>query len=484
MPNTNKLPKDLQDKLIKWEQNKPEFRSAKMLEDIGLIVEDMSNTLAEQSKDGKAFSKDLGVILLDMRASLSAFNSKDELVIPDYAKPVVEALNTLESAIAKSIGKIDLKPTFNPTIQVDSPKVDVSVPDIDLRGIEKVLKKDIPAAFDKAIKSMPKMEMPENDLSPLLDVLTEVSNKLDSIDTATRMKPQPGSMKVTSDTLATEATLIEVRDAINGNPSTNFALYGSTSDATYDYVGKQSADGKWYVMRVHKVTGVATYAVGDSDMATSWAGVAGLTYGDWDTYNQATATIAESSNSKPFLVDENGIESQMLGDNYYQGAPITIDVAHHEIHCGDSVVYSEVTDLTNGAERNILLVTPIPNPTTKRYHLTIEVESESEIDYKFYEDTTTSNNGTGVTSYNRNRQDPVVVPANEITFTHTPTVTGVGTLLETEHFGSGRGMGGGVRGGSEWVLKNNAKYLIKVKNETANANQLTIRLNYYVHPGV
>jgi hypothetical protein len=81
-------------------------------------------------------------------------------------------------------------------------------------------------------------------------------------------------------------------------------------------------------------------------------------------------------------------------------------------------------------------------------------------------------------------QDPAVVPANEIAFTHTPTVTGVGTLLETEHFGSGRSIGGGSRGNSEWVLKNNEKYLLKFKNETANANQLAIKLNYYVHPGV
>jgi hypothetical protein len=217
MPNTNKLPKDLQDKLIKWEQNKPEFRSAKMLEDIGLIVEDMSNTLAEQSKDGKAFSKDLGVILLDMRASLNAFNSKDELVIPDYAKPVVEALNALQSEFAKSIDKIDMKPEFKPNIRVDSPKVDVSVPDIDLRGIEKVLKKDIPTAFEKAIQSMPKMEMPENDLSPLLNVLTEVSSKLDSIDTATRMKPQgPSNVSISGVTLVGGKIPVDVDMATEG----------------------------------------------------------------------------------------------------------------------------------------------------------------------------------------------------------------------------------------------------------------------------
>jgi len=211
MAELNKLPKDLQDKLVKWEKNKPEFRSARMLEDIAAIVQEMSNVIDSQSKDGKAFSKDIGVILLDMRESLSQLKNRDDISVPDFAKPVVEALKTLESAFAKSIDRIDMKPEFKPNIQVNPTKVDVSVPDVDMRGIEKVLKKDIPAAFDKAIKSMPKMEMPGNDLSPLLDVLTEVSGKLDSIDTATRMKPQgPSSVKISSITgsgIATESTL-------------------------------------------------------------------------------------------------------------------------------------------------------------------------------------------------------------------------------------------------------------------------------------
>ncbi len=269
---------------------------------------------------------------------------------------------------------------------------------------------------------------------------------------------------------------------------TNYMFYDDAEDTNYDYVAKQSAAGNWYIARYPKtgVSDITKYAVGESDLATAWASFASQTYADWGTNNSPTSSgvLSMVSETKPMIIDENGNEHQMLGDTYYAGAPITIDVAHHEIHCGDSVTYSEVTDLANGAERNILLVTPAPDPTSKRYHLTIELEAESEIDYKFYEDTTTSNNGTSVTAFNRNRQDPVVVPGDEIVITHTPTVATVGTLLETEHFGSGRGIGGGVRGGSEWVLKNNAKYLIKVKNETANSNFVTIKLNYYVHPGV
>lgn len=72
---------------------------------------------------------------------------------------------------------------------------------------------------------------------------------------------------------------------VASNSATNYAFYGSTSDATYDYVGKQSADGKWYIMRINKTTGVATYAAGDSDMATAWASPGTQTYAEYkDTF--------------------------------------------------------------------------------------------------------------------------------------------------------------------------------------------------------
>lgn len=81
--------------------------------------------------------------------------------------------------------------------------------------------------------------------------------------------------------MATEATLQVISGKLDSAPGTNFAFYGSTSDATYDYVGKQAADGKWYILRIHKVDGTATYAVGDSDMATAWAAFATQ---DYDVY--------------------------------------------------------------------------------------------------------------------------------------------------------------------------------------------------------
>jgi hypothetical protein len=199
-------------------------------------------------------------------------------------------------------------------------------------------------------------------------------------------------------------------------------------------------------------------------------------------YNPATEANQTNGTqiSKAYLTDENGV--QMLGDGYFAGAPVVVDVAHHELHCGDSICLTHTVDLTNGAVRDILITVPNPAITAKRYHFYIEVTTESETDVKLYESTTTSNNGTTIAAFNRNRQDPVVAE-NEVVFTHTPTVTGVGTLIEEFHFGSGRGVGGENRGNNEWVFKNNTKYLLRVTNATTTNNYIAVKIDYYVHPG-
>lgn len=81
------------------------------------------------------------------------------------------------------------------------------------------------------------------------------------------------AIKVDSDgAIATTTSAVE---------ATNFAFYGSTSDATYDYVGKQSASGAWYIMRIHKTNGTALYAAGTADMATAWAAFASQDYAEY-----------------------------------------------------------------------------------------------------------------------------------------------------------------------------------------------------------
>lgn len=200
-------------------------------------------------------------------------------------------------------------------------------------------------------------------------------------------------------------------------------------------------------------------------------------------FDGAVATNTNKLNVAPYLTDEAGVQSQMLCDTYYGGAPVTIDIGHHEIHCGDMITLYDNVDLGNAAVRDILIIVPNPAITTKRYHFDITIDSESETDYKLYEGTTVSNAGTALTAYNRNRQDPTVAE-NEVLYYHTPTVTAVGALIDGNHWGAGRGVGGVVRSQNEWVFKNNVSYLVRITNATATNNQISTHISYYVHPGV
>lgn len=185
------LPDDLQQKLGKWEANKPENRSVRALEDIASMVQEALSVLGE--KPDSTREKEMGAILVDMRESLAAIKNKDYPKMPDYSKPLLAGLEKLEKAFTK----IDVRPEFRPNIQVDSPAVTVEASKVDLKGVEKVLKKDIPEAFREAVKLIP--VSPAVELTPLENLLREMSEQLSSIDTASRLKPQfPTTLKVTN----------------------------------------------------------------------------------------------------------------------------------------------------------------------------------------------------------------------------------------------------------------------------------------------
>lgn len=156
---------------------------------------------------------------------------------------------------------------------------------------------------------------------------------------------------------------------------------------------------------------------------------------------------------------------------------IRLDFAHHKIHEGNSYVVSDVNDLANGASFDYLLTTP---NTTVWAHLFLVIQSEAEASYILYENPTITLAGTGMTAYNRDRNS-----SNTATTTveHTPTVGAVGTQIFEEHWGVaiGGGIAGINRGLKEFVLKQNEEYLLRVTNETASANQVSVILNWYEH---
>ncbi len=175
-------------------------------------------------------------------------------------------------------------------------------------------------------------------------------------------------------------------------------------------------------------------------------------------------------NPEVIVVDSDG---DIITIDKATRAITTIKFEHHQIHEGNTFTILEVTDLGNGAVRDILIVTP---DTPKWAHLVWEIEHELETSIQFYQDTLYSNNGTPIPSFNRNGNSGNV--ATTLMY-HTPTITNVGTLVGTIQQGADKKAGGGDREDNEYILKQNSSYLIRITNLTVNNNLIFVRLNWY-----
>ena len=191
------------------------------------------------------------------------------------------------------------------------------------------------------------------------------------------------------------------------------------------------------------------------------------------------------------VVDEYGNTHRILGDNIFKGVILTIPVEHHEIHCGDSYEATFVGELGNGDSIDILIVVPDEGLTetepglqqaVKQYHLKGAVSVEAEGTVEFFEGVTVSANGTAIPIFNRNRNAATYVDFLAIYQGATTTVTG--TRIEVQKVGSGKSAGGEAGRSDEWILKDNTSYVLRITNNTTSANYYSLKLDYYVHPGI
>ena len=172
-------------------------------------------------------------------------------------------------------------------------------------------------------------------------------------------------------------------------------------------------------------------------------------------------TMVVDSDGNIILIDEN---TRVLA---------TIEYEHHQIHAGNTFTILEVTDLGNMAVRDILVVTP---DTTRWAHLVWEIEHELETSIQFYKDTTYTDNGTPISSFNRDGNSTNI--ATTLVY-HTPTIANVGTLVGIIQQGDGKKAGGSDRIANEFILKQNTAYLIRISNLNVNNNLIFTRLNWY-----
>ena len=157
----------------------------------------------------------------------------------------------------------------------------------------------------------------------------------------------------------------------------------------------------------------------------------------------------------------------------------TIEYEHHEIHSGSSFVCHDL--------RNVNTTTfkwQVTTPDSLVYaHMVFDINCTGEITVLVTEGSDKTD-GTALVELNRRRVGTPAVAA--VVVTHTPTSgTTDGTVTLINHRSGATGVGsrtiaaGGTRGGNEFILKPNTKYVISA---TTYADVwITLQIGWYEH---
>jgi hypothetical protein len=278
-----------------------ESKQLSSLEDIAAMTRNMAGYFDEQRQStgqktliiDHVTSEDFVRLLEQMHEALEEYKEKDEVEMPDYASPVVEAIKKLENQLSSLNKEL---PT--PQVNVEAPSVTVEPARVDLSGIEKTIR-TIPDAFSKAIKQIPKVDIPE-----FPDRWDDVLRKLESIDIGTRIKPQfPNTIRVTNP----DGSLVGAggggggsvtqyqEDTVAPDGNTGVALLGVRRDADTSPV---DADGDWHNLTFN--------AVGRAKVSV-WPGAYAPTTG---TITSATSVVG------PVDISRAGAVTVMVSGTY------------------------------------------------------------------------------------------------------------------------------------------------------------------------
>jgi hypothetical protein len=209
--------------------------------------------------------------------------------------------------------------------------------------------------------------------------------------------------------------------------------------------------------------------------------------------------------TRPFMSDEvthallvqpvsnNGIKQNFSTD----GEAVTIDIAHHEIHMGDSFsgYYIRTTAATSGHRSGIYIKTPA---TTPLVHMVISCATSAAADYSLCEAPTIAAN-TGTHSnviLNRYRDSATTsgcfdnatsAAVNNYTTLTEAQIAGdgtwaTGTVLRQGPLGVGKedkAVGGSSRDTQEWILMANTAYVFLITNTSATATVHSIFIDWY-----
>ena len=167
------------------------------------------------------------------------------------------------------------------------------------------------------------------------------------------------------------------------------------------------------------------------------------------------------------------------------GAILTVDTVHHEVHEGE-MFHTEHTfaSVNNSASVDVLFVTGADVET----HATWEVMAGGQVTVYLYEAPTLTEVesvpqvGTAVTAYNMKRSS-ANAPDSDYYYTPTVSATGSTVLINGRILPGGTSpttrVGGGIRNNTEWILKKNTRYLLRVTNTSGGTIAINTVLEWY-----
>lgn len=197
-------------------------------------------------------------------------------------------------------------------------------------------------------------------------------------------------------------------------------------------------------------------------------------------YDAAGNAITDSAANalKGLLVTEDGVAVSV--DDVHS-ALVFVGISHHEIHNRNSFIAGHfIENVADDASLDILVQVGADN----ELHMVHEGSAAGDALLDLYEGVTFSAAGTGLTAHNDHRRP--TVPVTTATFTHTPTVTNIGTKVIPQHYiqgGTGPKAGGGGFGAREEnVLTVSQTYLFRFTNIAGAAKNMAIYLPFYERP--
>jgi hypothetical protein len=158
------------------------------------------------------------------------------------------------------------------------------------------------------------------------------------------------------------------------------------------------------------------------------------------------------------------------------GAMLTIAFEHERVHSGKTFQTHykspDASPIADNAAVNILIKT-----TTIPIHFMFSATGGGNLEILFFENTTVTGDGQGLSVIGMNRFRSL---APKTTAFFNPTITNDGDTLFNGFDSRGVGLATPeARQGTEWILKTNTNYLIRIINRAGGARDIAVVAQWY-----